>query len=161
MYEKDKIEKEDNDEKNNEKIIQKNEISKINPSKNIKNNNLNEKQKNKFETMNNSKIEIEEFSSNILKIKKNNYYYLLDRNKYDINTIMMLLDLKRIYAIKEIFHEHKQGIEKNIFIKELKKKIPVDIIDTPNLVYGLYKFFCEIDFNGDQHMQWEEFTKNL
>ena len=62
MYEKDKIEKEDNDEKNNEKIIQKNEISKINPSKNIKNNNLNEKQKNKFETMNNSKIEIEEFS---------------------------------------------------------------------------------------------------
>ena len=159
MYEKDKIEKEDNDEKNNEKIIQKNEISKINPSKNIKNNNLNEKQKNKFETMNNSKIEIEEFSSNILKIKKNNYYYLLDRNKYDINTIMMLLDLKRIYAIKEIFHEHKQGIEKNIFIKELKKKIPVDIIDTPNLVYGLYKFFCEIDFNGDQHMQWEEFTQ--
>ena len=61
MYENNKIEKEDNDEKNNEKIIQKNEISKISPIKNIKNNNLNEKQKNKFETMNNSKIEIEEF----------------------------------------------------------------------------------------------------
>ena len=26
-------------------------------------------------------------------------------------------------------------------------------------IYGLYKFFCEIDFNGDGHMQWEEFTQ--
>ena len=32
-------------------------------------------------------------------------------------------------------------------------------MDETNLVYGLYKFFCEIDFNGDGHMQWEEFTQ--
>ena len=32
-------------------------------------------------------------------------------------------------------------------------------MDEANLVYGLYKFFCEIDFNGDGHMQWEEFTQ--
>ena len=44
----------------------------------------------------------------------------------------------------------------------MKKEIPYNINDPmecTNLVYGLYKFFCEIDFNGDGHMQWEEFTQ--
>jgi WD40 repeat protein len=31
--------------------------------------------------------------------------------------------------------------------------------DLINLVYGLYKLFLEIDFNGDEKMQWEEFTQ--
>ena len=32
-------------------------------------------------------------------------------------------------------------------------------MDETNLVYGLYKFFCEVDFNSDGHMQWKEFTQ--
>ena len=40
----------------------------------------------------------------------------------------------------------------------MKKELPFnpnDPMDETNLVYGLYKFFCEIDFNGDGLMQWE------
>ena len=150
-----KIRKEPKDEK---EIAQKIHISE-NISKNLQFNKINDKYGNEFKNNKNSKIEIENFSNNILKIKKNNYYYLLDKYKYDINTIMMLLDLKKLYVIKEIFRNYPDGIEKIIFIKELKKKLPVDVIDLPNLIYGLYKFFCEIDYNGDQCMQWEEFTQ--
>ncbi len=38
-------------------------------------------------------------------------------------------------------------------------ELPKDNDDLINLVYGLYKLFQEIDFNGDQQMQWEEFTQ--
>ena len=151
--------KESKGEKEKKEITKMIHISENTTSENFQFNKINDKQGNEVRNFKNPKIEIEELSNNVLKIKKNNYYYLLDKYKYDINAIMMLLDLKKIYAIKEIFQEYPQGIEKNIFIKELKKKIPVDIIDLPNLIYGLYKFFCEIDFNGDQYMQWEEFTQ--
>ena len=124
-------------------------FNKLNPSKQDKG----------IGSLKNPNLEISEFYNNILKIKKYNYYYLLDRNKYDTNQIMMLLDIERIHQIQEIFNEYPQGIEKNIFIKRLKKLIPVDEIDLPNLIYGLYKFFSEIDFNGDGHMQWNEFTQ--
>ena len=124
-------------------------FNKLNPSKQDKG----------IGSLKNPNLEISEFYNNILKIKKYNYYYLLDRNKYDINQIMMLLDIERIHQIQEIFNEYPQGIEKNIFIKRLKKLISVDEIDLPNLIYGLYKFFSEIDFNGDGHMQWNEFTQ--
>ena len=150
MYEKEEIA---------QKIREKKENNKYTIRKNSIFNKINNKYANDFRNNKNSKIEIENFSDNVLKIKKNNYYYLLDKYKYDINTIMMLLDLKKIYVIKEIFRNYPGGIEKIIFIKELQKKIPVNVIDLPNLIYGLYKFFCEIDFNGDQCMQWEEFTQ--
>lgn len=38
-------------------------------------------------------------------------------------------------------------------------ELPKDNDDLINLVYGLYRLFLEIDFNGDQKMQWEEFTQ--
>ncbi len=34
-------------------------------------------------------------------------------------------------------------------------ELPKDNDDLINLVYGLYRLFLEIDFNGDQKMQWE------
>ena len=39
------------------------------------------------------------------------------------------------------------------------RELIVDDDDKINLVYGLYKLFSEIDFNGDGSMQWEEFTQ--
>jgi hypothetical protein len=30
--------------------------------------------------------------------------------------------------------------------------------DRYDLVYGLQKLFSEIDINGDEHMEWAEFT---
>ena len=110
-----------------------------------------------------SKIEIIPFKKVLLKIYKgDNKYYLLDRTKYDINTIMMLLDLNKINKLAEFFKGYPDGIEKVLFIAKMKKELPNNLndpMDESNLVYGLYKFFCEIDFNGDGHMQWEEFTQ--
>ena len=155
-----------NTEKNDSQKEEKKDLMKIIPlskskrAKTIYFNKFNQDKKDiALGNINNSKIEITEYSQNILKIKKYNYFYLLDRKKYDINVIMMLLDLHKINKIQEIFVEYPKGIEKIIFIKRLKKLIDVDNTDLPNLIYGLYKFFCEIDFNGDGHMQWEEFTQ--
>ena len=44
----------------------------------------------------------------------------------------------------------------------MKSELPcnlADPMDEANLVYGLYKFFKEVDFNGDNQMQWNEFTQ--
>ena len=108
------------------------------------------------------KIFIVPFKKRFLKIYKGENYYLLDRLKYDINTIMMLLDLNRINKLADFYKDYPDGIEKIKFIEFLKKELPCDYndpMDETNLVYGLYKFFCEVDFNGDGHMQWEEFTQ--
>ena len=107
-------------------------------------------------------ITIETYKNAYLKIFKNNCYYLLDRHKYDINIIMMLLDLNKINKLADFYKDYPDGIEKSLFIEKMKKELPFnpnDPMDETNLVYGLYKFFCEIDFNGDGHMQWEEFTQ--
>ena len=124
---------------------------------------IKEKDLEKEEEEEEQKIEIVPFKNVLLKIfKGNNKYYLLDRTKYDINTIMMLLDLNKINKLAEFFKGYPDGIEKVLFIAKMKKELPNNLndpMDEANLVYGLYKFFCEIDFNGDGHMQWEEFTQ--
>ena len=72
----------------------------------------------------------------------------------------MLLDIHKINLIKDIFLEYPNGIEKFIFIKQIKKIInDIDDFDLPNLIYGLYKFFEEIDNNGNGIVEWEEFKK--
>ena len=95
-----------------------------------------------------SKVEIVPFKKVLLKIYKgDNKYYLLDRTKYDINTIMMLLDLNKINKLAEFFKGYPEGIEKVVFIAKMKKELPNNLndpMDETNLVYGLYKFFCEM-----------------
>ena len=109
-----------------------------------------------------SAITIIPFKDKYLQIFKDNHYYLLDKYKYTQNHIMMLLDLKKINTLGDQFRKYPHGVEKTDFIRLIKQEIgynPNDLMDETNLVYGLYKFFCEIDFNGDGHMQWEEFTQ--
>ena len=135
---------------------------KISKNKTLRKSQKNDENEEQEENMQNAKIEIFELSNNLLKIIKGNHYYLLDRYKYDINTIMMLLDLTKINKLHEFYKNYPDGIEKIHFVQKMKKEIPYNLndpMDGTNLVYGLYKFFCEIDFNGDGHMQWEEFTQ--
>ena len=109
-----------------------------------------------------NKIIIVPFKDVFLKIFKGNHYYILDRYRYDISTIMMLLDLNKINKLHDFYSDYPDGIERSLFVKTLEKELPnnlTDPTDQTNLVYGLYKFFCEIDFNGDGQMQWEEFTQ--
>ena len=140
---------------NNDSLL----ISKItNDNKEELNLNLNLEQDEEDE-----KITIVPFKKYFLKIfKGKSHYYILDRLKYDINTIMMLLDLNKINKLSEVFKEYEDGIEKIIFITKMKSELPcnlTDPMDETNLVYGLYKFFKEVDFNGDNQMQWTEFTQ--
>ena len=110
-----------------------------------------------------NKIVIVPFKNYFLKIFTDpDHYFILDRHKYDINAVMMLLDLKKINTLSRIFQEYKDGIQKLIFINRMKSELPCDLtdpMDETNLVYGLYKFFKEVDFNGDNQMQWNEFTQ--
>ena len=126
-----------------------------------KNNNEEEQQIQNIKRDSN-KIVIVPFKEVFLKIYKGNHYYILDRYRYDISTIMMLLDLNKINKLHDFYSDYPDGIERSLFVKTLEKELPnnlTDPTDQTNLVYGLYKFFCEIDFNGDGQMQWEEFTQ--
>ena len=67
-------------------------------------------------------ITIEPYKNAYLKIFKNNSYYLLDRHKYDINTIMMLLDLNKINKLADFYKDYPDGIEKSLFIEKMKKE---------------------------------------
>ena len=139
------------------------EIKEASPRKESPKNNEEDNSYSMDENSNNNKISIVPFKKYFLKISKSpEYYYVLDRHKYDINAIMMLLDLNKINKLSKIFLEYKDGIEKSIFINRMKSELPcnlTDPMDEANLVYGLYKFFKEVDFNGDNQMQWNEFTQ--
>ena len=113
-------------------------------------------------------IIIQQFGQNpnLLQIIKGNGYYLLNRDNFDISKIMMLIDYQRLSMLGESFRNYESpdgedGVLKIDFTKMifelLKDRISED--EKTDLVYGLHKFFCEIDFNGDGHMEWAEFTQ--
>jgi hypothetical protein len=78
-------------------------MSKISNDKEELNLNMNSEQEE-----DDDKITIIPFKKYFLKIFKGKYhYYILDRLKYDINTIMMLLDLNKINHLSEIFKEYE------------------------------------------------------
>ena len=79
-------------------------------------------------------------SPKVLQISKGNYYYLINREKYDITKIMMLIDYNRLSTLGQKFKEYEEGIEKVIFCTLLTniiktEKMPInDLID---LIYGI------------------------
>ena len=113
-------------------------------------------------------ITIQQFGQNphLLQIIKGNGYYLLNRDNYDVSKIMLLIDYQRLSMLGESFLNYESpdgedGVLKIDFTKMvfnlLKDRIQEN--EKTDLVYGLHKFFCEIDFNGDGHMEWAEFTQ--
>ena len=101
-------------------------------------------------------------SPKVLQISKGNYYYLINREKYDITKIMMLIDYNRLSKLGQKFKEYDGGIEKIIFctlLTNILKEEKMPINELTDLIYGIYKFFAEIDFNGDNNMEWAEFTQ--
>ena len=79
---------------------------------------------------------------------------------------MMLIDYHELSNLGDYFlgYEPKkgeEGVPKEDFIKETFKLLQEKINENEktDLVYGLHKFFSEIDFNGDGNMEWAEFTQ--
>lgn len=101
-------------------------------------------------------------SPKVLQISKGNYYYLINRENYDITKIMMLINYNRLSTLGQKFKEYDGGIEKIIFctlLTNILKSDKMPINELTDLIYGIYKFFAEIDFNGDNNMEWAEFTQ--
>ena len=88
-------------------------------------------------------IKILPYTKNRMKIVRENRYFILDPNRYDINNLMMLIDLKKINKIEEEFEKYPDGLDRLTFIKLMKNELPTNTSDQINLVYGLYKLFCK------------------
>ena len=107
-------------------------------------------------------VKIIPYHNNTMKIIYNDKYFILEPNRYNINALMMLIDIKKINKIEERFLQTPDGLDRLTFIKLLRQELPTnpsDPYDEINMVYGLYKLFCEIDLSGDKCMQWSEFTQ--
>ena len=74
---------------------------------------------------------------------------------------MMLLDNEKLAALEDEFNEHPNGIVLDNFIWLMKCAISHSKEDKYDLVNGLIKLFHDIDINGDQHMEWSEFTQYI
>ena len=138
-------------------------------SKYKKKNNENEKEKEEEEEEEEEeKITVHQFGNNpnLLQIIKGDGYYLLNREKFDITKIMMMIDYPKLSILGEGFRNYEskdgeEGVIKIDFINMIYKQLKDEIKENEktDLVYGIHKYFCEIDFNGDGHMEWAEFTQ--
>lgn len=113
----------------------------------------------KYSQNNKEDIQIIPTNSRYMKIQKGIKTYYLDPTKYDASNLMMLLDKNKLKKLEEEFKHHPGGIKKLYFINIMLNELENDYQERINLVYGIYKLFLEIDFNGDGTMQWEEFTQ--
>ncbi|CAD8060727.1 unnamed protein product [Paramecium primaurelia] len=86
---------------------------------------------------------------------------LVERNPYQADRLMMMLDNEKLDALDKEFHEHPNGIELPNFIWLMKCAISHAPEDKYELVNGLIKLFQDIDINGDGHMEWAEFTQYI
>ena len=132
-----------------------------NPNKEKENN---ENEEEKVE----EQITVHQFGNNpnLLQIIKGDGYYLLNREKFDITKIMMMIDYPKLSILGEGFRNYEskdgeEGVIKIDFINMIYKQLKDEIKENEktDLVYGIHKYFCEIDFNGDGHMEWAEFTQ--
>ena len=57
----------------------------------------------------NEDIKIIPYTKNRMKIVRGNRFFILDPNRYDINNLMMLIDLKKINKIEEEFEKYPDG----------------------------------------------------
>ncbi|EGR28930.1 hypothetical protein IMG5_166500 [Ichthyophthirius multifiliis] len=74
---------------------------------------------------------------------------------------MMLLDNDKLAALEDEFNEHPNGIELANFVWLMKCAIMHSQEEKYELINGLIKLFEDIDINGDQHMEWSEFTQYI
>ena len=75
---------------------------------------------------------------------------------------MMNLDKEKVKAMREEFDDYyPNGIKLPNFLLLMKCAIEVAPEDQAELILGIYRLFQEIDINGDEHMEWSEFTQYI
>ena len=137
-------------------------------SKSIKSSERENKKGEEDEENEEEKIKVQQFGENpnLLQIIKGNSYYLLNRDNFDITRIMMMIDYPKLSILGDFFRNYESpdgedGVVKIDFINMIYEQLKGEIKENEktDLVYGIHKYFCEIDFNGDGHMEWAEFTQ--
>lgn len=83
------------------------------------------------------------------------------KGKFSAERLMMMLDKEKLEALEEEFNDHLDGIELHNFVWLMKCAMSVAPEEKAELVLGLYYLFQEIDINGDEHVEWSEFTQYI
>lgn len=73
----------------------------------------------------------------------------------------MRLDHERLAALEEEFKDKEDGLEMPDFIWLLQCAIAHPPEEKYELVSGLIKLFNDIDINGDENVEWSEFTQYI
>lgn len=105
--------------------------------------------------------EFDQSSSNLSMGSDDETDTLQHREKYSAERLMMMLDKQRLRALKKEFKDHAEGIELPNFVWLMKCALNVAEEEQMDLVLGLYYLFQEVDINGDEHMEWSEFTQYI
>jgi Ca2+-binding EF-hand superfamily protein len=75
---------------------------------------------------------------------------------------MVLLDSEKLTFIEKVFTNYgEEGLSLPQFISLIINSIQHPKEERIDLVYGLVRLFKEIDINGDEKMEWGEFTQYL
>ena len=73
----------------------------------------------------------------------------------------MMLDKQKLEALEEEFAHKPDGIKLGNFVWLMKAAVTHSEEEKFDLVYGLQRLFAEIDINGDEYMEWGEFTQYI
>lgn len=73
----------------------------------------------------------------------------------------MRLDHERLAALEQEFKDKEDGLELPEFIWLLQCAMVHPSEEKYELVNGLIKLFNDIDINGDQNVEWSEFTQYI
>ena len=73
---------------------------------------------------------------------------------------MSYLNYRKLQKIKEDFKKQEEGLSMKDFIKVMLHHLPVTR-DMVGLVKNLIELFRQIDVNGDEQLEWEEFTGHI
>ena len=76
------------------------------------------------------------------------------------NDIMSHLNYRKLQKIKEDFKKQEEGVSLKQFVKVMRQHLP-DTRDMVGLVKNLIELFKQIDVNGDEQLEWEEFTGHI
>lgn len=79
----------------------------------------------------------------------------------DEDDILSHLNYKKLEKISEDFRKNpKDGLTLIQYIKVMLKHLP-DIKDKIGLVKNLIELFRQIDVNGDETLEWDEFSNHI
>lgn len=73
----------------------------------------------------------------------------------------MRLDHERLAALESEFKKSEEGLELPNFIWLLQCAIAHPNNEKFELIRGLIKLFNDIDINGDENVEWSEFTQYI